>query len=160
MATMIQRPVDRLVSRGIVIAFLLVFFALALDTAGRKAITTDEPLHLTHAIAMYRTGVMPIPEMHTPLTYRLISGLLSTEPPLPDITTLDTWPKRNPYEISRELLWRADIDTDRITWLGRFVVVSMGVILGALMAAWTLSLTRGHLPATGGLLLLLSLIHI
>ena len=157
MATMIQRPVDRLVSRGIVIAFLLVFFALALDTAGRKAITTDEPLHLTHAIAMYRTGVMPIPEMHTPLTYRLISGLLSTEPPLPDITTLDTWPKRNPYEISRELLWRADIDTDRITWLGRFVVVSMGVILGALMAAWTLSLTRGHLPATGGLLLLYAL---
>jgi len=157
MATMIQRPVDRLVSRGIVIAFLLVFFALALDTAGRKAITTDEPLHLTHAIAMYRTGVMSIPEMHTPLTYRLISGLLSTEPSLPDITTLDTWSKQNPYEISRELLWRADIDTDRITWLGRFVVVSMGVILGALMAAWTLSLTRGHLPATGGLLLLYAL---
>jgi len=157
MATMIQRPVDRLVSRGIVIAFLLIFFALALNTAGRKAITTDEPLHLTHAIAMYRTGVMPIPEMHTPLTYRLISGLLGTEPPLPDITTLDTWPKQNPYEISRELLWRADIDTNRITWLGRFVVVSMGVILGALMAAWTLSLTRGHLPATGGLLLLYAL---
>jgi len=106
---------------------------------------------------MYRTGVMSIPEMHTPLTYRLISGLLSTEPSLPDITTLDTWSKQNPYEISRELLWRADIDTDRITWLGRFVVVSMGVILGALMAAWTLSLTRGHLPATGGLLLLYAL---
>ncbi len=158
MATMIQRPVDRLVSRGIVIAFLLVFFALALDTAGRKAITTDEPLHLTHAIAMYRTGVMSIPEMHTPLTYRLISGLLATEPPLPDITTLDTWSKQNPSTRSAvELLWRADIDTDRITWLGRFVVVSMGVILGALMAAWTLSLTRGHLPATGGLLLLYAL---
>lgn len=157
MAAMIQRPVDRLISRGIVVVFLLIFFALALDTAGRKAITTDEPLHLTHAIAMHQTGVMPIPEMHTPLTYRLISGLLGTEPPLPDITTLDTWPGQNPYAISRELLWRTDIHIDRIVWLGRFVVIGMGVILGALMGAWTLSLTRGNLPATGSLMLLYAL---
>ena len=100
MAAMIQRPVDRLISRGIVVAFLLIFFALALDTAGRKAITTDEPLHLTHAIAMHQTGVMPIPEMHTPLTYRLISSLLGTEPPLPDITTLDTWPGQTPTRLA------------------------------------------------------------
>ena len=143
--------------RGIVVAFLLLFFALALDTAGQKAITTDEPLHLTHAIAMHQTGVMPIPEMHTPLTYRLISGLLGTEPPLPDITTLDTWPGLNPFDISREILWRADVQTDRVVWLGRFIVASMGVMLGALMAAWTATLTRGHLPATGALMLLYAL---
>lgn len=154
---MVQRPVDRLVSRGIAVTFLLVFFALALDTAGRKAITTDEPLHLTHAIAMHQTGVMSIPEMHTPLTYRLISGLLATEPPLPDITTLETWPGLNPYDISRELIWRQDVNIGRIAWLGRFVVAAMGVALGALMAAWTLALTSGHRPATISLLVLFAL---
>ncbi len=147
----------RLAYRLMAVAALLIFFALALDAAGRKAATTDEPLHLTHSIAMLQTGRMPIPEMHTPLTYRLIAALLATEPPLPDVTALDSWPTLNPYDISRELLWQPGIATDRVLWLGRFVVVLMGVLLGALMAAWTASLTRGHLPAVGVLLLLFAL---
>ncbi|HMT20299.1 MAG TPA: glycosyltransferase family 39 protein [Promineifilum sp.] len=147
----------RLAYRFLAVSALLLFFALALNAAGRKAVTTDEPLHLTHSIAMHQTGIMSIPEMHTPLTYRLIGGLLATEPPLPDITTLDSWPTQNPYLISRELIWRDDADTDRIVWLGRFVVVCMGVLLGALMAAWTSTLTRGHLPAVTGLLSLYAL---
>ncbi len=137
----------RLAYRLIAIAALLAFFFLALDTASRKAVTTDEPLHLTHSISMRQLGGMPLPEMHTPLTYRLIGGLLATEPPLPAVTELKSWPSLNPYDISRELMWRDDLATDRVTWLARFVVAGMGVILGAVIAAWTASLTRGHRPA-------------
>lgn len=144
----------RLAYRLITVAALLAFFALALQTARAKAVTTDEPLHLTHAITMYQTGAMRIPEMHTPLTYRLIGGLLATEPPLPDVTTLATWATRNPYDIGRELIWRNDLNTDRVVWLGRFVVVGMGVLLGALMAAWFASLSRAHLPGTAVLMAL------
>ncbi len=145
---------SRLACHLIVVASLLIFFALTLDTVGRKAVTTDEPLHLTHSIAMLQTGTMPIPEMHTPLTYRLVGSLLATEPPLPDITSLATWHSLNPYHISRELLWREGVNIDRIAWLGRFIVAGMGVLLGALMAAWVSSLTRGHLPAVTTLMLL------
>lgn len=147
----------RLTHRLIVVAALLTFFALGLDTAGRKAVTTDEPLHLTHAITMRETGVMALPEMHTPLTYRLVASLLATEPPLPAVTTLPSWPSQNPYHISRELVWRDDIHTDRVVWLGRFVVVLMGVLLGALLAAWTMTLTRGHRPALATVMLLYAL---
>lgn len=128
-------------------AALLVFFFLALDTAGRKAVTTDEPLHLTHSITMAQTGAMRIPEMHTPLTYRLIGSLLLTDEPIPDVTALTSWPSQNPFFIGRELIRRDDLALDRVVWLGRFVVISFGMLLGALMIAWTRSLTRGFLPA-------------
>ena len=146
----------RVAYRFLAAAALLLFFALALDTAGRKAVTTDEPLHLTHSLTMRETGVMSIPEMHTPLVYRLVGTVLATEPSLPLVTALESWPTRNPYIIGRELLWRGDIDTDRVVWLGRFVVVGLGVLLGALMASWTWALTR-HLPAAAVVLVLFAL---
>jgi len=145
----IYRRAAGLRHRLLAVAVLLVFFALALDTAGRKAVTTDEPLHLAHAVTLLQTGAMRIPEMHVPLTYRLAGALLRTEGPLPDVTTSPSWATLNPYEIGREYLWRDDLPTDRVIWLGRFVVVALGVLLGALLAAWTRALTGGHLPATG-----------
>ncbi len=126
----------RLQYRLLAVAALLVFFALALDTAGRKAITTDEPLHLVHALTLAQTGAMRIPEMHTPLTYRLAGGLLHTEPALPAVSATAAWPTLNPYDIGREYIRRDDVAIDRVIWLGRFVVVLMGVVLGALMVAW------------------------
>ena len=143
--------------RLLAVAALLLFFALALDTAGRKSVTTDEPLHLVHSIAMQQTGVMALPEMHVPLTYRLVGTLLRTEGKLPDVTLSPSWDGANPYVIGREYTWRDDLPTDRVVWLGRFVVVLMGVLLGALLAAWTWTLTRGHRPATSIVLVLYAL---
>ena len=150
-----MRP--RLHSRLFAVAALLLFFALALDTAGRKAVTTDEPLHLVHSVAMLQTGVMALPEMHVPLTYRLVGGLLRSEGALPDVTLSPSWRSANPYEIGREYTWRDDLPTDRVIWLGRFVVVLMGVLLGALLAGWTWTLTGHHRPATASVLLLYAL---
>jgi len=143
--------------RLLAVAALLLFFALALDTAGRKAVTTDEPLHLVHSIAMQQTGVMALPEMHVPLTYRLVGELLRTEGALPDVTRSPSWSSANPYQIGREYTWRDDLPTDRVVWLGRFVVVLMGVLLGALLAAWAWALTSRHRPATAIVLALYAL---
>lgn len=131
----------RLLYRLPAIAALLVFFALALDTAGRKAITTDEPLHLVHALTLAQTGAMRIPEMHTPLTYRLAGGLIETESALPDITSSPLWDTQNPYDIGRDFVRRDDVAIDRVIWLGRFVVVLMGVALGALLISWMRALS-------------------
>ena len=138
----------RLHYRLLAVVALLLFFALALDTAGSKAVTTDEPLHLVHTIVMEQTGVMALPEMHVPLTYRLAGGLLRTEGARPDVTRSPSWSSANPYEIGREYTFRADLPTDRVIWLGRFVIVLMGVVLGALLAGWTWALTGRHRPAT------------
>ena len=150
-----MRP--RLPYRLVAAAALLLFFALALDTAGYKAVTTDEPLHLVHSVAMLQTGVMALPEMHVPLTYRLAGGLLRSEGALPDVTLTASWRSANPYEIGREYTWREDLATDRVIWLGRYVAVLMGVLLGALLAGWTWALTGGHQPATVIVLLLYAL---
>lgn len=142
-----RRPVERLAARGILVATLLLFFLLVLDTAGRKAITTDEPLHLLHSITTTQTGFMQIPEMHTPLTYRLIGSLLLAGESIPDVTALPSWPTQNPHDIGRELIRHDGFHLDRVVWLGRFVVAGMGLLLGALMIAWTRTLTGDFLPA-------------
>ena len=69
----------RLHYRLLTVAALLLFFALALDTAGDKAITTDEPLHLARSIAMRQTGQLSLSDKHVPLVYRLTSLALLTE---------------------------------------------------------------------------------
>jgi len=137
----------RLHTRLLAVAALLVFFTLALDTAGRKAITTDEPLHLVHTLTLAQTGAMRIPEMHTPLTYRLVGDLLRTEPALPAVAGMATWPTQNPYDIGREYIRRDDVAIDQVMWLSRFVVVLMGVVLGALMLSWMCALSRSPVAA-------------
>ena len=142
--------------RLLAVAALLVFFALALSTAGAKAITTDEPLHLARSIAMRQTGTLALADKHVPLVYRLAGLLLRTEDDLPAMTALAAWEAGGPYDIAQELVSLAGWPLDRAVWLGRLAVVLLGVVLGALLAAWTRALT-GHLPATGVVLALYAL---
>ena len=159
--------------RLLAVAALLLFFALALNTAGQEAITTDEPLHLARGIAMRQTGYLSLSDKHVPLIYRLVSLALLTEDDLPQMSRFAAWGAGSPYAIGQELVTTTGWPIDRAIWLGRAVIVLLGVVLGALLAAWTRALTH-HLPATAVVLglyalspnllaaasLLLSLIHI
>ena len=133
--------------RLLAVAALLLFFALALNTAGQEAITTDEPLHLARGIAMRQIGYLSLSDKHVPLIYRLVSLALLTEDDLPQMSHFAAWGAGSPYAIGQELVTTTGWPIDRAIWLSRAVIVLLGVVLGALLAAWTRALTH-HLPAT------------
>ena len=90
--------------RLLAVAALLLFFALALNTAGQEAITTDEPLHLARGIAMRQTGYLSLSDKHVPLIYRLVSLALLTEDDLPQMSRFAAWGAGSPYAIGQELV--------------------------------------------------------
>jgi hypothetical protein len=151
---MIDRPVARLASRGVLVAALLVFFALALDTAARKSITTDEPIHLTRGVAISQSGDFSLQYEHAPLSHRLIGALLPAEPTLPLLADLPTRPSGDRSAIARELLWDNGVDVERALFLGRLPIVWVGVLLGAVVALWTSAATRSFVPALAAALAL------
>ena len=71
---------QRLTSRILAVVCLLFFFYLAVNAALAKAPTTDEPLHLVRGVALSQSGDLNTPFEHPPLSHRLISSLLFTEP--------------------------------------------------------------------------------
>ena len=142
--------------RLLAVAALLLFFALALNTAGQEAITTDEPLHLARGIAMRQIGYLSLSDKHVPLIYRLVSLALLTEDDLPQMSRFAAWGAGSPYAIGQELVTTTGWPIDRAIWLSRAVIVLLGVVLGALLAAWTRALTH-HLPATAVVLALYAL---
>jgi hypothetical protein len=141
------RPVERLAARGVLVVALLVFFALALDAAGRKAVTTDEPLHLLRGAALSQSGDFSLQYEHTPLSHRLIGALAPTEPTLPLVTELPARPSGDRSAIAHELLWESGLDVDRMVLLGRLPIVWTGVLLGAAVALWTAAATGRSIPA-------------
>jgi hypothetical protein len=143
---MMDRPVERLASRGVLVVALLLFFALALDTAARKAITTDEPIHLTRGVALSQSGDLSLQYEHAPLSHRLIGVLLPFEPTLPLVAELLARPSGDRSAIAAELLWDGEVDVERALFLGRVPIVWVGTLLGAVVALWTLSATRS-IPA-------------
>ena len=74
--------------RLLVVAGLLLFFALAVGAAVDKSPTIDEPAHVTRGIVLSQTGELSLQVGHTPLSHRLMGLLMPTEPTLADVTTL------------------------------------------------------------------------
>lgn len=141
------RPGRRLV----VVAGLLVFFFLALDTAVHLSATTDELVHLTRAYVLRQTGDLRLQYEHGPLSHR-IEGLLLEPAAGPDVTALASWVRGDRVAISQELFGRAGVALDEMLWLGRVPVVLLSLLLGAMIVAWA-----GALNGRGGQLIALVL---
>jgi len=127
--------------RLLVVAGLLLFFALAAGAAVDKAPTIDEPAHVTRGIVLSQTGELSLQVGHTPLSHRLMGLLMPTEPTLDDVTTLAAWPTRDRLAIADELLWQGAA-VDRILFLARLPIIWTGVLLGAAVALWTAAIVR------------------
>ena len=133
---------DRYFGRIAFIVGLLIFFALALDTALSKSPTNDEPIHLMRGAALAQSGDLSLQYEHPPLSHHLIGLLLPTEPTLAFVANLDARPANDRTAIAWELLWKSGLNVDRALFLARVPIIWAGLLLGAVLALWTQAATR------------------
>ncbi|MBP6016469.1 MAG: glycosyltransferase family 39 protein [Candidatus Promineofilum sp.] len=139
---MMDRPATRVLERGILVAALLLFFALAAGAALALSPTNDEPIHLTRGAALSQSGDLGLQFEHTPLSHRLIGALLPAEPTLPLVEHLATRPTNDRPAIARELFWESGLNVERAIFLGRLPIIWSGLLLGAALALWVTGVAR------------------
>lgn len=126
-----------LAARLAVVACVLTFWALVLQTALLKSPTSDEPAHFIRGYVLWQTGDLDLQLGHTPWSHRLIGALLQTEPGAPDVRQLESWASRDRLAIAAELLWELGLDVDRLFLLARLPIIWLALLLGALMMSWS-----------------------
>ena len=126
-------------ARLLVIACLLLFFALGLRAALTASPTNDEPAHMLRGYVLATTGGLQYQTGHAPLSHRLIGLLLAADPSVPDPAEIPSWPDGERLQLASELLWQSAVDVDRVLFLARLSILWMGILLGGLIGSWALS---------------------
>jgi 4-amino-4-deoxy-L-arabinose transferase-like glycosyltransferase len=117
------------------LAPFLVFYALALAQLTTTSPTFDEGYTLLRGYAALRTGHI-VPIGHPPLAHWLSALGVALEPNLPDPRTLDGWYGDKYDDASNDLMWKRGLNAGRLTFLGRYPILLLGLILGAVTARW------------------------
>ncbi len=128
---------DVILSRLIAIAALLVFFSLALQPAISKSPTADEGVHMLRSQVLRQTDELGLQGQHTPLGHWIIGTFFFTEPSLPDIKDLPSWPILSPDSLVGEFLWQSAAVVSRVVLLARLPVIFVGLFIGAVLASWS-----------------------
>jgi hypothetical protein len=139
-------PIATFRARILVVAALLVFFALAIDTARQKSPTNDEPVHLVRSAAIWQTGDLRLQYEHTPLSHWLIGLLLLVEPTIPDLATLPGWTNGDRLQLADAFLWRSGVHVNRVMFLGRMGIIWIALLAGAILARWAMTAARALRP--------------
>jgi hypothetical protein len=117
---------------------LLIFFALALNTALSKSPTVDESVHVLRGRTLWQTGEMKLQYGHAPLSHWLIGSLLFTEPTLANVSQLPSWSTNDRITLAKELLWPEDKapNIERTFLLARLPIIFVGLLIGSMLARW------------------------
>ncbi len=120
------------------LAALLIFFALAVNTAVLSSPTVDESVHIFRGRVLWQTGQLRFQAKHAPFTHWLNGSLLFTEPTLPDVTNLPSWSQDDRPTLAREFLWdfEPQPNIERVFLLARLPIIWLGLLLGAVMMRW------------------------
>ncbi len=135
--------------RCIPILGLLIFFALAVNTAVLTSPTVDESVHIFRGRVLWQTGQLRFQAKHTPLAHWLNGSLLFTEPTLPDVADLPSWAQDDRPTLAREFLWESEPqpNIDRVFLLARLPIIWLGLLLGAILARWARAISGVSGPA-------------
>ncbi|MCI0395199.1 MAG: glycosyltransferase family 39 protein [Chloroflexi bacterium] len=134
---------------------LLLFFALALDTALHKSLTVDEPVHLLRGLILWQTDDLRR-QTQPPLSHWLIGSLLFTEPQMPAVRELLDWPSDRRSSLAEAILWQSGLNVERLTLLARLPIIFTALLLGALLISWARLLFNQAAQWLVGLLFALS----
>ena len=129
------------------VVFLLIFFALALETAVSKSLTMDEPVHILRGGALWQTGDTRLQYEHTPLSHWAIGSLLPLVKNLPQIEQRPDWETVQHIPLTEQFLWRAEPtpNLDVVLLLARLPIIFAGLLLGAVLVRWG----KDSLPLVG-----------
>lgn len=122
---------------GGVVLLLFVFWGRVLVNVPAQSLTVDEPVHLVRGLAYWRTGDLRLQYGHPPLAHALIGALPVLEPGMPSPEQMPGWSDADRLEIAHRFVWEtADDIVARVTFLGRWAVVALGLLLAALSYRW------------------------
>ena len=138
------------------IVFAVVFTSLAVNSYTRKSATWDEPIHLTSGYAALTYGDYRLDPSHPPfLRMWAALPLLFIDRPALDVSAIDnTSPSgwlEEAYGFAHRFMY-VENDADRLLYAARFMVVLLGVLLGALVFCWMYE-WLGLAPALAALVL-------
>lgn len=129
---------QRLATRLLAAACLLLFFGLALSAAAAKSPTNDEPAHFLRAVDLRQRGDLRFQTGHAPFSHRLMGLFLRGEPSVPRLAELASWPEGERLDVADELMWAAGLDVGRAILLARLPLILLSLLLGALVGNWAL----------------------
>lgn len=137
---------------GGILLLVLTFWARALVNLPAQSLTVDEPVHLVRGLAYWRTGDLRLQYGHPPLSHALIGVLPMLEPGVGSPAQMPGWEDARRLDVAQHLVWETpDSFVSRVTFLGRWPVVALGLLLAALSYRWAADLYG----ALAGLLALL-----
>lgn len=148
-----ERPhVAPLLPALVLATFAVAFTALAVAAYVQKSGTWDEPMHLTAGYVALAHGDYRLDPAHPPLVRMWAAlPLVTVLRPTLDTAAVDgiagsaALEVKDEYELARRFLY-VDNDADRLLHAGRFMVVLLGVLLGALLFWWAFE-WLGFVPA-------------
>lgn len=124
------------------LAFAVVFAALAVFAYTQKSATVDEPIHLTAGYAALAAGDYRVETTHPPFI-RMWAALpllfmrdVQLDTSVIDRTAPAAWQSGSTaFDFSTKFLY-VDNDADRLLNAARFMIVIWGVVLGGLVFSW------------------------
>jgi len=121
---------------ALTIALLLLFWWRVLVNIRDQSPVVDESVHITRAVAYWRTGDLRLQRGHTPLSHAWSGAFLMLEPDLPSPADLHGWDRASRTDVARHLLWEPGRPVERVLFLGRWAILALGMVLSALVGRW------------------------
>lgn len=121
--------------------FVVLFIALTVGSYVRESATWDEPQHLTTGYVALTRGDYRIDPEHPPLLRLWAAApLLALRDIKLDTRAIDAaapveWVGSGQFFFCHDFLYRQN-DADRLLYRARFMIVLLGVLLGALVFCW------------------------
>jgi tetratricopeptide (TPR) repeat protein len=130
------------VRTGVVLtAFAAVFIGLSVHAYTQTSATWDEPIHVTAGYAGWVKQDFRVDPSHPPFVrlWATLPTLLLDDVSMGDVPadgrpTL-TW-LADAYQFAHRFMY-VDNDADRLLYLGRFMIVVLGVVLGVFLFLWS-----------------------
>jgi len=118
------------------IVLLLLFWGRVLVNVRDQSPVVDEPVHVTRAVAYWRTGDLRLQQGHTPLSHAWSGAFLALEPDLPSPAGLKGWERASRTDVTRYMLLEPERPVERALFLGRWANLALGMALSALVCRW------------------------
>ncbi|VAW42871.1 hypothetical protein MNBD_CHLOROFLEXI01-998, partial [hydrothermal vent metagenome] len=139
--------------RRVVVAVLLLVYALMVSSALRKSATVDEQSHLFRGVAYLQEGATHFLLGHPLFVSSLAALPVLTEPNLTLPLDNPAWDSGNWSVAGDAFLWRINESPQRLLFLGRLPIMWLTLLLLALVYRWGREL-GGHGVAAMALFLL------
>lgn len=122
------------------VALLAIYAGLALGAVRGKCVTFDETAHLTAGYSYWLADDYRLQPENGNLPQRWAAlPLLIPKPRFPDLDG-PAWWLSNVWQLGWQFFYRVGNDADQMLFAGRAMIAVLGVALGGLVYAWSLSL--------------------